>query len=297
MTAICIINYTSKNYTIRLLKNLNLLTGKFEVFLLENGSPSGKILKTHIPKTKYKVNYFYNKTNIGFAGGMNLLIKKAIKNTKFKYFWLLNNDCKVYKNTLTELVNTQKVQKNVGIVGSLILQSKKSIWWAGSILNLKKGQIKKLNYGQNPSTLNLQIKEVDEINGASMFILKPVVKKIGYFDEHFFHTAEDTDYSMRAKVAGFKLVFNPKSVVLHSVGKSSGSAYSPLHMYYIERGRVLLMKKYNYLNALSLLYLLPLITKRSLAPIVRAKNVKASFYTILGFIDGLKGVYGKKSFK
>lgn len=285
-TAICTINYCSKTDTVNLLNNLNKLNGNFEVYILENGSSKNKITNKDLPKTKYKKHFFISKKNLGFAGGCNLLIKKAIKNKNFNYFWLLNNDTTPTKNSLTELLNTFILHKSCGIAGSVVVNNNNNIWWGGSTLNLKKGFILKKYFGQSLNNVNKKIIKTVEVNGAVMLIKKEVIKKIGFLDTVFFHTAEDTDYSIRAKNAGFDLYVNFNSIVKHSIGRSSGGAYSPMHMYYVERGRIMLMKKWGYLNFYNTLQTLPLLIKRVLAPTIKKGNIKASVYCLKGIFEG-----------
>lgn len=293
-TAICTINYGTKEYTLSLLKSLDSLQGDFEVFLLENGSKSGYIKKQDLPNTRYKIHFYTSDTNKGFAGGNNILLKQAAKIGGFNYFWLLNNDAVVCKDSLSTLLGTFSKYPKAGVVGSLVIQDEDKVWWAGSELNLTKGKIKKLYYGLNISTVPKTIFKTDEVNGAVMCFSKDVYKSIGNMDTEFFHTAEDTDYSLRAKKAGFELYINPKSKVYHGVSKSSGGAYSYKHMYYVERGRILLMKKYGAFSFNSFLSLLPFWVKRALAPFIKELNIKASIYTFIGIIDGIRNVKGKK---
>lgn len=295
-TAVCTINYGTKNYTIRLLKSLNNLSGNFEVYLLENGSPKNKITKQDLPKTKYKINYFNSNVNLGFAGGCNLLLKKAF-NKKFDYFWLLNSDATVKSNSLAELLSTFNVKKDAGLVESVVLDEQDKVWWAGGDINLKTGQLKKRYYGKSLSEIPKNIYSSEEINGAAMLIKKEVIQKIGYMDDSFFHTVEDSDYSIRALNAGFGLYVNPKSVILHAVSKSSGGSYSFKHMYYLERARILFMKKYNTFSVSSYFLLFPTWVKRVLAPVIKEHNFKASYYAFVGIIDGIKNVTGPKNFK
>jgi hypothetical protein len=60
-----------------------------------------------------------------------------------------------------------------------------------------------------------EIKEVDQIMGAAMFIKKEVFDKIGLLDEGFWAVFEEVDFCLRAKVAGLKTVFYPDFEIIH----------------------------------------------------------------------------------
>ena len=82
------------------------------------------------------------------------------------------------------------------------------------------------------------------------------------FDIGFFHTTEDTDYSIRAKKVGFDLYVNFNSIV-YSIGRSSGGVYSP-HAYAIMLSFRIMLMKMGYLNFYNTLQTLPLLIKRVL---------------------------------
>lgn len=62
--------------------------------------------------------------------------------------------------------------------------------------------------------------EVDQVMGAYMFIKKEVIEKIGGFDERFFNWFEEVDLCLRTKKAGFKIMYDPQTMVVHHGGKS-----------------------------------------------------------------------------
>ena len=54
-----------------------------------------------------KLSIIYNISNLGFAAGVNIGIKAALKDKKTDYVLILNNDTVVPPNLLTELLKTQ----------------------------------------------------------------------------------------------------------------------------------------------------------------------------------------------
>ncbi len=66
---------------------------------------------------------------------------------------------------------------------------------------------------------------------------------IGFFDPDFFAYGDDTDLGMKARIAGWKCLYVPKSVVYHHSSAASGK-YSPLKAYLVERNRLWVLIKY-----------------------------------------------------
>ena len=77
-----------------------------------------------------------------------------------------------------------------------------------------------------------------------MLVSKNVFKNVGFFDERFFLYYEDTDFTMRIKKSGFKLMYAPKALLWHKNAGSSGGVGSTLQDYFISRNRLLFGMKY-----------------------------------------------------
>ncbi len=74
-----------------------------------------------------------------------------------------------------------------------------------------------------------RVEEVFYGVGAVLLLKKSVWHKIGGFDERYFTTAEDVDWSWRARIAGYKIVYVPQGVAYHhwlsSIGRSEHLIY------------------------------------------------------------------------
>ena len=63
------------------------------------------------------------------------------------------------------------------------------------------------------------------------------------FDPSFFMYYEDIDLSIRLRKMGYRLVFEPNSIVFHSHSTSS-KEWSPFFRFHVEKGRLLLLLKH-----------------------------------------------------
>lgn len=115
--AIIIVNWNGKRLLKTCLKAVFDQTYKnFDVYFVDNGSEdgSGKFVENKFPKTKI----IKLKENTGFAKGNNVGIKKAFEDKKVEYIVCLNNDTKVDKNWLKELVKPVQQNEKIGMVAS-----------------------------------------------------------------------------------------------------------------------------------------------------------------------------------
>ena len=77
-----------------------------------------------------------------------------------------------------------------------------------------------------------------------MLIKREVIETIGILDKRYFLYAEDVDFSLRAKKAGFKIIFCPESIIWHKNAGSTEGVGSKIHCYYQTRNRLLLTFKH-----------------------------------------------------
>lgn len=238
--AVVILNYKVKDQAVKCVKSVQKNTyGSIEIIVVDNNSGDG--LGEEIKKLE-DVIFIQNKENLGYTGGNNIGIKRALEN-KADYVFVLNPDTTIEEDAIGNLVATAELQ-NVGIAGPKILfADRKTIWCAGGKMDLlnvigSNRGIDEVDHGQYDN-----MEEVDYISGCALFVKREVFEKIGLLDETYFMYYEDDDFSFRAKKAGFKLLYIPQAVVFHGNGESAG-ACSPFQDYYLTRNRMIFAAKF-----------------------------------------------------
>ncbi|WP_310225458.1 glycosyltransferase [Paenibacillus qinlingensis] len=144
--------------------------------------------------------------------------------SKGKYVLFLNNDTKVTPGWLAHLVVSAEKDATIGIIGSKLIYPDGKLQEAGGIV-FNSGYA--WNYGRLDSPDKHEynyVKEVDYISGASLMIRKDIWQHVGGFDERFAPAySEDVDIAFKVRQLGFKVVYQPKSVVVHYEGVSHGT--------------------------------------------------------------------------
>lgn len=232
--SIIIISYNVKNKLIKCLKKLHLRSKKWEIIIIDNNSKDKtfNILKKKFNK---KIVLKRNFKNIGFSKAVN----QGIEISKGKYILLLNPDTIPSTDAIKRLLNYFKKRNDVGIIGGEILKPKtrkrhgtyvsKPTFLTGifDFTNLRKifpQNIfhRKFYYKDE----NIQKpKDVWGLSGGFMLIKRDVIEKIGNMDENFFMYLEDIDFCMRAKEAGFRVVYYTNASIIHDSGSSSPNKY------------------------------------------------------------------------
>lgn len=161
-----------------------------------------------------------NQTNQGFLRNCN----QAARAARGKYVMFLNNDTQVHENWLSSLVSLIESDTTIGMVGSKLVYPDGRLQEAGGILWSDGSG---WNYGRldDPGKAEYNyVKDVDYISGAAILLSVDLWKQIGGFDERFAPAyCEDSDLAFEVRKAGYRVVYQPLSVVTHFEGISNGT--------------------------------------------------------------------------
>ena len=179
------------NTPIKLIKNFKAYK-KFKVIILDQSND--KIFKEKLLKILPNIkNYTLSKKNLGFAKGVNKLVKKV----KTKYFFCTQADVSISEKSILLLKKTFFNNKKAAIVVPSI-NSKKFLF---------KNKKKEL--------------EVRNIIGATFLSDKKKFIELGMFDEDFFFYWEDMELSNRINKSNYQMFVNKRSKAIHRNSKSS----------------------------------------------------------------------------
>lgn len=166
------------------------------------------------------IRHIRNEHNLRFLLNCN----NAAKYAKGQYILLLNNDTQVMENWLAPLIYLMESDPGIGMVGSKLIYPDGRLQEAGGIIwNDGTGW----NFGnrQNPALPEFNyVKEADFISGAAIMLPRSLWETLGGFDEHFVPSyCEDSDLAFQVRKAGYKVMYQPQSVVVHFEGVSNGT--------------------------------------------------------------------------
>jgi GT2 family glycosyltransferase len=182
-----------------------------------------------------------NEKNLGFLRNC----KNAAEHARGKYLLFLNNDTNVQEGWLDALLDVFEKDKKVGLVGSKLVYPDGKLQEAGGII-WKDGT--GWNYGKgddpNKSEYNY-LKEVDYVSGASILLKRDLWNKIGGFDERYERAYyEDTDLAFEVRARGYKVMYQPKSIVIHFEGVSCGTSEQTGEKSYQKKNRETFVEKW-----------------------------------------------------
>ncbi|RJP34664.1 MAG: glycosyltransferase family 2 protein [Actinobacteria bacterium] len=263
-------NYTDTRECLESL--LGLTYEQHEVIVVDNGSSDGSLerLEGEFPQ----IAFVHTGDNLGYAGGNNRGIEVALERGA-QLVWILNNDVVVDRDTLSRLVDAARESPRAGIIGSKVYfhGDSKRLFFAGGRINSWTGEASHIGYREIDLGQYDKKKAVDYVNGCNLLIRRECIEEIGLLDEAFFLYYEETDWAVRARRAGWEVIFVPVPGVWHKIEAGTGWISSTT-AYYLTRNRLYFIRK-NYIAHL------PFALLFSLA-------LNAAFYALPGKWDHLR---------
>jgi GT2 family glycosyltransferase len=186
--------------------------------------------------------FIHNPENLGFAGGNNVAFRRAIADGD-EFVYMLNPDTEVEPGFLEEALAAARADPRIALVQSLVLRHPDS-----DVVNTYGNALHYLGFGyaagdgscvDDPQVRSLlsAVRDIPFASGAAALARTAALEAIGLFNEELFVYCEDTELGWRARLAGWRVVFAPRSRVRHKYEFSRGTA----KYYWLERNRVLVL--------------------------------------------------------
>ena len=232
--------YNQFSYTYACIQSIlqNSCDVSYEIILADDCSTDQT---THIEDVVSGLRIIRTNKNLRFLLNCN----NAAKYARGKYILFLNNDTQVQSNWLKPLITLIESSSDIGMVGSKLVYPDGRLQEAGGIV-WNDGSA--WNYGNKQDASLPQfnyVKEVDYISGASIMIRAELWKKLNGFDTQFAPAYyEDTDLAFSVRKAGYRVMFQPLSVVVHFEGISNGNDVSQGLKSYQVRNQQLFREKW-----------------------------------------------------
>jgi GT2 family glycosyltransferase len=232
--SIIIVNYNGRAHIDRCLRSLEE-GGRYgyEVIVVDNASDDGSA--EHVAGSYPHVRLIRNESNRGFGAGNNAGARLA----RGKYFAFLNPDTEVQPGWLEALMVALEHNPKAGLATALVLlmADPDRVNACGNDMHLTgltlcRGMGARRDAFCAPAA-------VGAASGAAFAMRRDLFEALGGFDESFFLYVEDSDLSLRARLAGHRLLCVPEAVVYHDYRLQFG----PQKAYYQERNRLLMLLK------------------------------------------------------
>jgi GT2 family glycosyltransferase len=258
------------------------------LWIVDNGSTDGSA--ETIAQECPAAHLVRNSINLGFAGGNNIGIGKALALDDAPVL-LLNNDAVVEERDVIKLLETLRANEKIGFIGPLLFDAehRDRLLSAG-------GKDPALHHHSHiyrlPQTETVSI--VTYVPGTVIIGRAEVFRAVGMLDEDYFFSTEVADLCVRAGKRGYLSAIDPRARAIHKLSRSSDFRET-LYTYYIIRNRFLFIRKFHRTSKWPLFgawscYSLALSLKAELG----GKSAMARAVR-LGLRDALEGRFGDQN--
>ncbi len=201
----------------------------FEVIVVDNASNDGTGQYLEFAKNVFtNLSFITNRENIGFAKANNL----GVKNAKGEFVLFLNNDTEPLRGWLENLLTVIKSDKKVAAAGSKLLFPDGSLQHAGVIIiedkQLPDPLVARHIYWKAPADIPEanRLMTYHALTAACLMVRKDVFNEVKEFDEEYWNGYEDVDLCFKLGEAGYKMVYQPASVVIHHESQSGPERFA-----------------------------------------------------------------------
>lgn len=199
----------------------------YEILIVDNGSAEPKALRL-LEGEEWAINTRVLK----YQGPFNFsaMINRGAEEAKGSILCLLNNDTEVISPDWMETMAAELMKEGVGVVGALLLFPNGTIQHAGDLVG-GRDCVRHLD-----STPGMDAYDVEAVTGACLMTQRDLFLGLGGLDEVNFPVAfNDTDYCLRVREAGQKVIFTTRARLLHHEMKTRGRTWKPWDLWRLAR--------------------------------------------------------------
>lgn len=275
-TTILIPNYNGKKYIADCLESIRT-AGEYPIIVVDNHSvdESDKIIEDYSHKEGFDITLIRLRENTGFCNAVNV----GLKEIKTEYVFLLNNDTTIQPDAITALEKRMDEDRRIFSVQSRILTMLNhdladdcgdyysALGWA-----FARGKFGSADKYMVPVDIFAGC-------GAAVMYRMECFDDIGMFDDNHFAYLEDIDLGYRARIYGYRNVYEPTSVIFHAGSAVSGSLHNKFKVDLSSKNSIYLI--YKNMPVLQIIINLPFL--------IIGYGIKICFF----LIKGLGGAYLK----
>lgn len=215
---IVIVNWNGKDDVLSCLASLRRLDyprADIRIVVVDNASRDGS--GAAIRRDHPQALLIENARNLGYAKAVNQGFAFALGEGA-DYVWVFNNDVVVAADSLARLVQACESDDKIGVAAPVIYSygSPEKVDHSGYRIDLWTGRFKKLKFGLDVFRASgEEICDVDSALGCSNLIRVSCLRKIGPLRPVYQVYFEETDFNVRARQAGFRVVVVKDARVRH----------------------------------------------------------------------------------
>ena len=208
---IIILTWNGIAYTKRCLDTLmSTAFPSYHIVVADNGSTDGTL---EYLRSNCAITVLSNGSNLGFARGNNRAI---LASDSASDLVLLNNDTEIYQpDWIDKMQALAYSAPDIGVVGCRLVRPEGTLQHAGTVMPIETFWGQQLGGGEKDINQYNDDRDVEGVVFACVYIKREVLARIGLLSEDYFSYFEDTDYCLRAREQGYRVVCCGSVTVVH----------------------------------------------------------------------------------
>jgi len=199
------------------------------LYLVDNGSAPDDAAKVECLAGELGSVFLALDANYGYAGGNNAGVAAAIEAGHDRIL-VLNNDVVVRPNAVAVLEERLRARPDLAACAPVVVSSESgAVLHTSCELDLESGRFGWLDHQASAAEIDLEPRPTGYVSGEAFLVRAQVVRECGMFDERFFLTFEDTEWSARVRRAGWALETCGAAVVEHHHSATMGGVTSAFY--------------------------------------------------------------------
>lgn len=189
-----------------------------ELLVVDNaGTDGSREFVADLLQRNTNIHYVRLKRNMGGAGGFYHGMKRAAE-AGYDAVWIMDDDTIPHADALRHLLEGMKrIRKIPGYLSSQVQ------WTDGSTCKMNQQHFLKPAEGaQTELARTYGIRPIDQATFVSLLFPAETIRKVGLPIKEYFIWGDDKEYTLRI-AAEFPCYYIPDSVVVHKMGKNTGS--------------------------------------------------------------------------
>jgi GT2 family glycosyltransferase len=281
---VVVVSWNGREDTLAALESLRGI----ETVVVDNGSEDGSA--EAIAEQHPEVELVRAGVNLGFAGGNNVGIRRALARGA-DWVLLVNNDAAVEPGLADALAAAAAARPDAGVLACKVLFADSDrLWYACAGFNPYLGRSRHERFGRRDEPGRRR--DTVRATGAAMAVSRRAIGAAGLLDEELFLYAEDLEWCLRIRAAGFAIVYVPEARVRHRVTAASGGAGSATARYYEARNVLAVVERHRPLPRGLTAVRRALVVGPRVA--LAARRPQSAYAVLRGWRDYRKGRLGRR---
>lgn len=227
--------------------------------------------------------------NLGFAGGINRIVKYFEKYFAAEYYLLLNSDAILGNDLVGVLIEAVRADESIGVAGATNWSLEDGGFLEGGICYNERLAPARVGFSGEESI------EVDKVIGASMLVRAECYRSVGGLNEQYFLYFEDDEFCLAAKRNGYRVVYVPKASLLHS---RHGTSNAYVRRYFLQRNKFLFAARNSERRHVAANWLRRLVSalRTLLSLLLKHRDLRAASAQYWAIFDACNCRWGKRRF-